>query len=129
MINNIEDVQKTIKQFEELQQLATPVAQELAKLENYPGQILDEEIVVEYGALYAKWETYICGGSDYHEIKIPLEYLFDDEWLEEAKAEKLRKNLEAVKKKQEEDAKKERLAKAQRYEKHLELCKEFDENG
>lgn len=129
MINNIEDVEKIIEQFEELQMIAVPVAQELAKLENEPGQISDEDINIEDGLLYATWETYCCGSSDYHSVRIPLEYIFDEDWLKEAKAKKLQKNLEAVKKRQEEDAKKERLAKAQRYEKYLDLRKEFDENG
>ena len=41
----------------------------------------------------------------------------------------MRKNIAAVEKKKEADAKKERLAKAQRYEKYIDLCKEFDENA
>ena len=128
-IKNIEDAQNIIDGFEALRELAQPIAEEIAKLENKPGQIDDEEITIEDGVLYANWETYCCGGSDYHSVRIPLEYLFDDDWLKEAQSERLRKNLEAVKKKQEEDAKKERLAKARRYEEYLDLRKEFDENG
>ena len=129
MITNIKEAQKIIDGFEELQSIALPVAQELSRLEHKPGQIIDEEIVIEDGMLFARWDNYCRGCSDWYEVKIPLEYLFDDEWLKEAKSENLRKNLEAVAKKKEEDAKKERLTKARRYEEYLDLCKEFDDNS
>ena len=129
MINNIEDVEKFLEDFEELETLALPVGKELAELRGYYGQMFDGEIIIDCGNLCYRYETGGRGDYDSHDIVIPIEYLFDDEWLEEAKAEKMRKNIAAVEKKKEADAKKERLAKAQRYEKYIDLCKEFDENA
>ena len=131
MFNNPEEVQKFVDSYEELEFLALPIGEELAKLQNHFGQLdlSDGKLNIECGQLYYTYETYCCGDYENHSVVVPLEYLFDDKWIEEAKAENLRKNLEAVAKKKEEDAKKERLAKARRYEEYLDLCKEFDEDS
>lgn len=131
MINNIEDVQKIIDSYEELCELAIPIGEELAGLKKHFStlDLSDGKINIECGGLYYQYETHSRGDYDKHEVHIPLEYLFDDKWLEDAKAENLRKNIEAVAKKKEEDAKKERLAKARRYEEYLDLRKEFAEDG
>lgn len=102
------------------------------------GIIYDVSITVNNEAyppyMYAEYtyehDGYGCGSrSRTDSMKIPLSVLWDDEAFERERKNRMEANLAAVKKKQEEDAKKERLAKAQRYEQYLDLCKEFEESG
>ena len=62
-------------------------------------------------------------------IDIPLSALWNDEAFELERKKRMEANLEAVAKKKEENAKRERLAKARRYEEYLDLQKEFNDNG
>lgn len=58
--------------------------------------------------------------------KIPLAVYWDDEAFEREWKRQQEANRAAIAKRQEEDARKARLAKAQRYEQYLDLCKEFE---
>lgn len=101
----IEDAEKIIEGFEELQKIAAPVATRLIELqEGIKEEIEPDEITIEYGDLYAKWTEWgRCGDYDERSTLIPLDYLFDENWMAKAGEE--------IRRKREEKAEKERLAK------------------
>ena len=100
-MKTVDDAVRVIEEFGEIQRLAAEVATDLLSLEwNRPVAVDPEEITVEDGELYANFEEYL-GCSDYesHHRLIPVEYLFDAEWKEKAKAELARKHAEKQEKK------------------------------
>ena len=126
-MKSIEQAEAVIEHFEELQQMAAKVASQLIELETGRREHIDpEEINVECGALYANWETYCCGDTDYHSTHIPLKYLFDEDWQEEAKVEIERKRQEAAEKERIRKEKAELAAKERERQQYLKLKAKFE---
>jgi hypothetical protein len=91
---NIEDAENIIDGIEELQLLAVPVARQLLELETGSYHSVDEDdIDVRYGCLRVTYGTSCCGEWEDNYETIPLEYLFDDNWMVEAKAEMERRKV------------------------------------
>ncbi len=87
-IKTIDEAYELMEQFEELQRRAVPVAEQLFEIENDRCVSIDqEEITVESGGLYANFTEYgRCGHYEEHSLHIPLEHLFDTEWMDKAMA-------------------------------------------
>ena len=100
-MKTVDDAVRIIEEFEELQELARDVASDMLSLEfDRPCPVDPEEITVEGGSLYVNYEEYYgCGNYETHQRYIPLEYLFDPEWKQKAKAELARKHAEKQEKK------------------------------
>lgn len=81
-MRTVEQAQKIIDAFEELQERAAPIASAMLELElNRPIAVDPEEITVEDGDLYATVEEYMgCSNYETYNRVIPLEYIFDPEW-------------------------------------------------
>jgi len=91
------------------------------------------------GSIQIETEESFCGccGPDYNSYNIPLDYLFDDDWIntekksraEKAKVEKeekaakaaIRKKAKAIK-----DTEKKKRLEAERYQEFLEMKKEYE---
>ena len=125
-IQNIKDAQDILDSYMELREKALPIAEAIAKLEGKPGQIDDEEITIEDGDLYANWETYCCGGSDYWQVRIPLEYLFDEDWQEKAQAEIQRREEAEAERKRVASEKAKKAAQEREHKKYLELKAKYE---
>lgn len=97
----LEDAEKIIEGFEELQEMAAPIAADMLSLElDHPCAVDPEEITVDGGQLYVNYEEYFgCGNYENHSRVIPLEYLFDPEWEKKAKIELARRHEEKMEKK------------------------------
>ncbi len=100
-MKSVKDVNEVIKQFEELKVLVAPIALGVVNLQtpsaNYQSSDSIDINICE-GLIYAEYEIYCCGETDHYSIHIPVEYLFDPDWEEKAKAEVKRKKDEAAEK-------------------------------
>lgn len=88
-MKTVAEVDRVIEQFEEIQQMAVPIAEIMLELElDRPVTVEPNEIVVEDGMLQAKVEVdYRCGDWQTYTRYIPTEYLFDHEWEKKFKHE------------------------------------------
>lgn len=86
-MKTVEDAVRIIEQFEELQEKAASVATQMIELkEERPCSIDGDDITVECGRLYANWEYYHgCDDYESRQLEIPIEYLFDEIWMDKAK--------------------------------------------
>ena len=100
-MKTVDDALRVIEEFGEIQEMAAEVASDMLSLElSHPIGVDPEEITVEDGNLHANVEEYYgCGDYQTYNRIIPLEYLFDAEWKEKAKAELARKHAEKQEKK------------------------------
>jgi hypothetical protein len=134
-IKNVEQAEALIEQYQELMRKAAPIATRLAKLQGYSNTIDEDECRIdEYGDIIAEWEEYLgCSSYEDHSITVPLEYLFDDDYLTKAE-EKQRREDEEKKRRYEEEQriKKEKAAKEKEErdrKKYLELKAKYEGEG
>lgn len=125
---NITDAENIVEQFEELQRMAAPIAKQLIAIQHRSDYHVDpDQISVEDGALMANWETFCCGDSEYHDIYIPLKYLFDEDWQKDAQ-EQIDKQRAAEAEVKRVRAEKAKLATAERErQQYLKLKEKFGE--
>jgi hypothetical protein len=103
-ITSIEQAEDLLELVEELRQRATPIAKLMSELKGYRYHPDIDEIVITDEGIYANWTTdYCCGESEEDSMHIPLDYLFNDNWIDNAKAQ-----IELEKRRQEEEARKRR---------------------
>ncbi len=125
---NIKDAEKILEQVEELQERAAKIATQLIDIEHQVKYHVDaDEITVESGKLYARWETYCCGDSDSHEMAIPLEYLFDEEWQRDAEERIQQRRAEEDEARRIRDAKAKLAAVERERKQYLKLKEKFGE--
>ncbi len=98
---NITDAENVLKQFEELQRLAAPIATLVIKLKYGVDINIDaDDIMLDGGQLYVDWEIYHSyDDTESRQSRLPLEYIFDPDWITGARKQ--------IQKKEEDDAKKE----------------------
>jgi len=124
---NREDVIKSLAVYEKIRERADAIAEELYGSEYYEFDFegidfedLDNVSYHERASFKVSWEAPACGrgccGLETRSEFIPLKYLWDDNWWEDhqaREAEKLRKNIEAVRDREEKE-RKEKLEAARR---------------
>lgn len=99
-MKTVEEADKILEQFSELQDMAVPIAEIMLTLElDRPCVVDAEEITAEDGFLYVTYEEYHCGDTDTFKRCIPTEYLFDPDWEKKANAELARRHEEKQEKK------------------------------
>lgn len=127
-MNTIEEAQALIEQFEQLQERAAKVATTLIQLEHNRSTTIDsDEVILECGGLYANWEEYCgCGDYDSHHTHIPLNYLFDKNWVEEASAIIQQREADAAKKEQERIKKAEKATVDRERKQYLKLKAKYE---
>lgn len=93
-MKTVEEADKIIEQFGELQEMAVPIAAIMLELElDRHCSVCVEEITTEDGLLFVNFEEYGgCGNYDTHKRMIPTEYLFDPDWEKKAKYELAKKH-------------------------------------
>lgn len=133
----VEEIHESLNEIENLKRELFPIGIALFKLKYGDNKHIIDRVSIENfdanditfeenGEAYLNIEYYSCGESETIDIKIPFEYLFDDEWLKKAE-EKVRKMEEEKRKKKEEELlKKETEDKNKRYNKYLKLKEEFE---
>lgn len=124
---NVDEAYAVIAVTEDLLKKAAPVAKIMAEIKGYRAYPDEDEIIIRGGELVAEWEIhYGCGNYEVEYMAIPLEYLFDDGWVEEMNEQLM---LERAKKEEEERKRKER-AEADRLERerqqYLKLKEKFE---
>lgn len=112
---------------EELIERAAPVAKLMAELRDYKSYPDQDDISIQDGEIVAQWTIYYgCGDYEDEYMTIPLEYLYDDNWVKDMNEQLM---LEREKKVAEERARKER-AEADRLERerqqYLKLKEKFE---
>lgn len=127
-IKTIEDAERIIEEFGELQELAIPVAEKMYELKYGRKDTIDsEDIILDGGSLcanFSEWTEY--DGYEEHTLYIPLEYLFDEEWQQKAE-EKIQRKREAAA-----EAERKRLEEQRQYtlererKRYLELKAKFE---
>lgn len=131
-VESYEDAEIVIEAMRALQRRAVPYLNALLKLEHgfdpQSAHVFEEDEVHLAESSYgfeATYEHYYCGDSDYYKVYIGLDDMFDDEWLEKAKA-----RIEA--KEKEEALEKARIARQREedqarreYEQYLKLREKF----
>lgn len=128
IIENQEDLGRFLNTISKIQSQAATIATLMLKLKGVNNTTIDpEEITFEDGNMYAKYTTYLCCGEyEDNTLFIPDHYLFDESWMEVAKAKiEQEKQLAAerarLKKAAEDDAKKKR-----EYNEYLKLKNKFE---
>ena len=129
-IENADDLYTFLETIEQLQQRVVPIANALAELETGKNQGIDEEdITFEDGRIYAKYTVYYCGTYDDEQIHIPADYLFDPDFLEDAKERiRVRKEKERIEKEKKEAERKRRTEQAER-KRYLELQEKYGDKS
>ena len=85
----LEQANEITSGYSDLIELAIPIANRLAKVKGYDHEFDRFELSYNGGGeIDAEWSEYIgCGDYDGHEMEIPLEYLFDDDFIKKAEEE------------------------------------------
>lgn len=128
-IETYDDAEIIIEGYRSLQRRAIPYLNALLKLEyGFENEFEDYEVELEEcgQGFQATYEKYYCGDSDRYEVYIPLEDMFDDKWLDNAKA-----RIEAKEKEEAERKERERLAQIERqkqteYAQYMKLKEKFE---
>jgi len=83
---SIGEIKKFISQYEELQRSLEPIANTLLELRHSKSKIDFEDIQIQTGGIFVDYEEYEgCGNYTEHSMQIPIEYLFEKDWVETAK--------------------------------------------
>jgi len=124
-IENEDDYMIFAEAFERLQQKAAPIATAINKLHGR-GTVDPDEIYIEYGNLYFDYEEGCCGCYESHSELIPTSYLFDPEWIEDAKATIAAKEEEERQKAERKRLKAEADRKEREYKQYLKLKEQYE---
>jgi hypothetical protein len=129
---------KNIEDFQDMEEIARiynlklyDTATEFAEANGdpTPGIIDDCDIWYPGKGFYYRvdWERYDKDdGYKSSSLKVPIQYLWEEDWAKDFREEKIRKNIEAVRKRQEKE-KKDKIARdARQYKQYLALKKKFD---
>ncbi len=125
--NTVEDAEFIFDAFRDLRYRAIPIANALLKLEHgFDSEFEEYEIEFDEDGFIAAYEYYRCGDSETFTVRIPLSYLFDPDWLDQANAK-----IEARRKEEEERKERERLAQIERqkkaeYKQYMKLKEKFE---
>lgn len=128
-VETVEAATMVLEAFDELRQRAAPIAQVIVNLEhgvNLRYAVDEDEIEWDGDHFRYTHEVYRCGCEERYPITIPLSYLFDPNFVDEA-----REKLKAKQKYEEEVKERERLAQIERnkkrqYEEYLKLKEKFE---
>jgi hypothetical protein len=126
-IKNIDDFYDMMGKWEEVSEKAADIATAMLKLEGFTRAYFDsDDAKIENGDICFTYDDYHCGESDYHSVTVPPEYLFDDDWLVNAKEElRKRKEREANKERIRKENEAKRAEEAER-KKYFELKAKFE---
>lgn len=127
-IENYDDFSMFVEALDQLKKKAVPIMNAYLELANrkprYP--IDADEISFEDGYVTANWEDYVCGSTDYYSESMPAEYLFDDDWAEDAKKKiEARRERERIQEEKQKAERKRRHEEAER-KRYLELKEKFE---
>lgn len=127
-IDSEDDLYTLDQTLNKLRKRALPVARALLDMEGIkPTYGIDEDdIKFEDSSLYAEYEMGCRGYYETETITIPFRYLFDDEWLAEAKLLITQRKEREAEKKRQADVKKQKAKADAEYKKYLELKEKFD---
>lgn len=78
--------------------------------------------------IIAEFGDYCCGHYERDDITFPKEYLWDPDWEKTYRAEKLRKNIEALREKEKKEAEEKRRKEFNEREMYLKLKEKYDGN-
>lgn len=75
-----------LEAYEGLRERAAPIAKALMELEHEidTGGVDGYDIEYDSGSFTYTYEKYRCGATDTYEVDIPLAYLFDPDWIDQA---------------------------------------------
>ena len=100
-IENEKQLVEFMDVWEELTAKVAKIATAMLKLKGIHGQIDSEDVQIEDDMFYATYEEYSrCESYEIHTINVPNAYIFDDNFLENAKEELKLKEAERQKQKQ-----------------------------
>ncbi len=128
-VETYDDAEILIEGYKSLQRRAIPYLNALLKLEHgFDNEFEEYEVNLEEcgQGFEATYEHYWRGGTDTYGVYIPLEDMFDDKWLENAKA-----RIEAKEKEEAERKERERLEQIERnkmeeYAQYMKLKEKFE---
>jgi len=125
-IENEDDYMIFAEAFQRLQERAAPIATAMNKLYGRGGRIDPDEIYMEDGLLFYDYDEGCCGCYETHSELIPSSYLFDPEWLEDAKATIAAKEEEERQKAERKRLKAEADRKEREYKQYLKLKEQYE---
>lgn len=129
-MNSIEEAEQLIEQIEQLKKRAVPIAKKMIELETGREPWIDEDdIVIKCGDLVAIDSYSCCGSYDEQSYTIPLWYLFDKDWEEQATKRIEQRKLAEQKRKEREKEEREKKAQERKYNEYLKLKEQFEGGG
>ena len=128
---DIEDFQDMAEIVSVYYQTLYDIADEYAEASGKPRPLCQDDCDIWYpgqGLHYlVDWEDYDkCGDYYGQSLKVPIKYLWEDDWAKDLREEKIRKNLEAIRKQKEKEEKDKIARDARQYKQYLALKKKFE---
>lgn len=117
-----------ITKHNELEEHIYATASTMAKLD---GRRLEpyefDRFYVDGGKIWIEFQSCALGYCETDEIVFPTEYLWDENWEATYQAEKMRKNIEALKEREKKEAEEQRRKEFNERETYLKLKEKYDE--